>query len=83
MAQIATGRSFDVEWGDQRPENFDWLAWRDLLVYCLRLQSTEQDLIEYWRANALLIDYVRKQDPELFGVIKDAFSKRKAEIKNG
>ena len=63
--------------------DFDWDAWAELLVYCLRFQKSMDELLDYWRLNSTLIEYAKKIKPDVFNRVRQNFTQRKEKVSDG
>ena len=62
---------------------FDWDAWSGLIIAALIVPRSTDHLVEYWKANANLLDYAKEKQPDVFTRIRAAFSARKLELQGG
>ena len=62
---------------------FDWDAWSGLLMAALIIPRSTDHLMDYWKANANLLDYAQKTKPDVFTRIRAAFTARKLELQGG
>jgi hypothetical protein len=56
------------------------------MIACLIVPRSTDALVDYWKANANMLDWAKKVKPEIYEVIRLAFTSRKLEIqgdKNG
>jgi hypothetical protein len=56
------------------------------MIACLIVPRSTDALVDYWKANANMLDWAKKTKPEIYEVIRLAFTSRKLEIqgdKNG
>lgn len=70
----------------EEAKEFDWDAWSGLMITCLIVPRSTDALVDYWKANANMLDWAKKTKPEIHEVIRLAFTSRKLEIqgdKNG
>ena len=70
----------------EEAKEFDWDAWSDLMIACLIVPRSTDALVDYWKSNANMLDWAKKVKPEIYEVIRLAFTSRKLEIqgdKNG
>lgn len=63
-------------------EEFPWDKYGELLKWFLPMQVTREDLVEYWRSNANLLDWAKKVRPEVYEQIRTAFAVRKQQIED-
>ena len=67
-------------------EHFDWSSYSKLLIAALIIPRTVDWLVDYWKANANMLDWAKKVKPEIYEVIRLAFAARKLQVqgdKNG
>ena len=64
-------------------KEFDWDAWSGLLMAALIIPRSTDHLMDYWKANANLLDYAQKTKPDVFTRIRAAFTARKLELQGG
>jgi len=70
----------------EEAKEFDWEAWAALMLFALIIPRNVECLVDYWKANANMLDWAKKVKPEIYEVIRLAFTSRKLEIqgdKNG
>lgn len=59
---------------------FDWEAYAGLIMAALIVPRTSDDLVDYWKANANMLDWAKKVKPDIFERIRLAFADRKTQI---
>ena len=70
----------------EEAKEFDWDAWSGLMIICLIVPRSTDALVDYWKANANMLDWAKKTKPEIYEKIRLAFSGRKVILegeKNG
>lgn len=70
----------------EEAKEFDWDAWSGLMIACLIVPRSTDALVDYWKANANMLDWAKKTKPEIYEKIRLAFSGRKVILegdKNG
>lgn len=70
----------------EEAKEFDWDAWSGLMITCLIVPRSTDALVDYWKANANMLDWAKKTKPEIYEKIRLAFSGRKVILegeKNG
>ena len=68
---------------ESEAKEFDWDAWSGLLMAALIIPRSTDHLMDYWKANANLLDYAQKTKPDVFTRIRAAFTARKLELQGG
>lgn len=63
--------------------DYPWKEWADLIKACLIVPTNLPDLIDLWKSNEAMLNWAEKVQPEIFGGVKDAFTRRKIEIMKG
>ena len=64
----------------EEAKEFDWAAYEGLIVAALIVPRTTDALVDYWKANANMLDWAKKVKPELFERIRLAFADRKQQL---
>lgn len=64
-------------------EEFDWESYAGLIIAALIIPRTSDDLVDYWRANANMLDWAKKVKPDIYEKIRMAFSSRKNQLQGG
>ncbi len=70
----------------EEAKEFDWDAWSGLMIFALIIPRNVECLVDYWKANANMLDWAKKVKPEIYEVIRLAFAARKLQVqgdKNG
>lgn len=60
--------------------DYAWEEWADLLIACLIIPKTIEGLVDLWKSNDAMIEYVKEIHPEIFGRVRDSFTKRKLQL---
>lgn len=61
-------------------EEFDWALYEELITACLIVPRNTDALVDYWKANANMLDWAKKVAPENFERIRLAFAARKKQM---
>lgn len=61
-------------------ESFPWEKYRDLLLAYLPYWTTKEDLVDYWKSNANMLEWAEKVKPDVYEQIRTAFAVRKQQI---
>ena len=64
-------------------QDFDWVAWSGLMIAALIVPRSLEALVDYWKANANMLDWSKKMKPEIYEKIRVAFSERKKQLEGG
>lgn len=64
-------------------KEFDWDAWSGLMIAALIVPRSTDALVDYWKANANMLDWAKKVKPEIYENIRLAFADRKAKLQGG
>lgn len=64
-------------------KEFDWEAWASLMITALIVPRSTDALVDYWKANANMLDWSKKVKPEFYERIRLAFADRKAKLQGG
>lgn len=67
----------------EEAKEFDWAAYEGLIVAALIVPRTTDALVDYWKANANMLDWAKKIKPEIFERIRLAFADRKKQLQGG
>lgn len=65
---------------EQEAKEFDWAAYEGLLIAALIIPRSTDALVDYWKANANMLDWAKKVKPDAFERIREAFASRKQQI---
>ena len=68
---------------DEEAKEFDWGAWSGLMIAALIVPRSTDTLVDYWKANANMLDWAKKVKPEIYEKIRLAFADRKAKLQGG
>ena len=68
---------------EEGAKEFDWDAWSGLMIAALIVPRSTDALVDYWKANANMLDWAKKVKPEIYEKIRLAFADRKAKIQGG
>lgn len=69
----------EVSSSDEAKE-FDWEAYAGLMTAALIVPRDTDALVDYWKANANMLDWAKKVKPEIFERIRKAFADRKQQL---
>ena len=69
-----------IERGEAPSSDYAWAEWADLIISCLFIPKSIQDLVDFWKANDAMIGYVKDIHPEIYERVKDSFTKRKLQL---
>lgn len=72
----------EVSSSDEARE-FDWAAWSDLMIAALIVPRNLDSLVDYWKANANMLDWSKKVRPEIYEKVRLAFASRKKQLQGG
>ena len=72
----------EVSSSDEAKE-FDWEAYAGLMIAALIVPRNTDALVDYWKANANMLDWAKKVKPEIFERIRLAFADRKQQLQGG
>lgn len=64
-------------------KEFDWAAYSELLIACLIVPRNMDHLVDYWKANANMLDWAKKVKPDVYEKVRLAFAERKAKLNGG
>jgi hypothetical protein len=53
------------------------------MIACLIVPRSTDALVDYWKANANMLDWAKKVKPEIYEKIRLAFSGRKVKLQGG
>ena len=62
---------------------FDWVPWARLMITALIVPRSVDALVDYWKANANMLDWSKKVQPEIYEEIRTAFAERKKQLQGG
>jgi uncharacterized caspase-like protein len=62
---------------------FDWQAYCGLITAALIVPRTVDGLVDYWKANANMLDWAKKVRPDVFERVREAFSERRKQLERG
>lgn len=65
---------------ESEAKEFDWAAYEGLIVAALIVPRSTDALVDYWKANANMLDWAKKVKPEIFERIREAFAARKQQL---
>ena len=68
---------------EEDAKEFDWAAWSGLMIVALIVPRTTDALIDYWKANANMLDWAKKVKPDIYERIRLAFADRKKQLQGG
>lgn len=66
---------------EQEAKEFDWGAYEGLIVAALIVPRSSDALVDYWKANANMLDWAKKVKPDVYERIRSAFADRKQQLK--
>ena len=69
----------EVSSSDEAKE-FDWESYAGLMIAALIVPRNTDALVDYWKANANMLDWAKKVKPEIFERIRLAFADRKQQL---
>ena len=64
----------------EEAKEFDWESYEGLIIAALIVPRTSDDLVNYWKSNANMLDWAKKVKPDVFERIRLAFADRKQKI---
>lgn len=65
---------------EKEAKEFDWEAYEGLIIAALIIPRSTDGLVDYWKANANMLDWAKKVKPDAFERIREAFAARKQQI---
>lgn len=68
---------------ESEAKEFDWDAWSGLMIVALIIPRSTDSLVDYWKANANMLDWAKKVKPEIYERIRLAFADRKKQLQGG
>lgn len=68
---------------EEDAKEFDWDAWSGLMIVALIVPRSTDSLVDYWKANANMLDWSKKVKPDIYERIRLAFADRKKQIQGG
>lgn len=72
-----------VSFSREDAESFPWGKYAELITAFLAMQTSREELVDYWRANSNMLDWAQKIKPDVYEQIRTAFAVRKQRIENG
>jgi hypothetical protein len=64
-------------------KEFDWSSYSKLIIAALIVPKTVDNLVEYWKANANMLDWAKKIKPDVYEQIRLAFADRRKQLQGG
>lgn len=61
-------------------KEFDWASWAALMIAALIVPRSVDSLIDFWKANANMLDWAKKVQPEIYEKIRLSFADRKKQL---
>jgi len=68
---------------ENEAKEFDWDAYSGLMIAALIVPRSTDSLVDYWKANANMLDWAKKVKPEIYERIRLAFADRKLKLQGG
>lgn len=68
---------------ESEAKEFDWDAWSGLMIVALIVPRSTDALVDYWKANANMLDWAKKVKPDIYESIRSAFADRKKQLQGG
>ncbi len=68
---------------ENEAKEFDWDAYSGLMIAALIVPRSTDSLVDYWKANANMLDWAKKVKPEIYERIRLAFADRKVKLQGG
>lgn len=68
---------------EEDAKEFDWDAWSQLMIVALIVPRSTDALVDYWKANANMLDWSKKVKPDIYERIRLAFADRKRQLQGG
>lgn len=65
---------------EEPSSDYAWEEWADLMIACLIVPKTLDALIDLWKANDAMIDYVKDIHPDIYERVRTSFTKRKLQL---
>ena len=59
---------------------FDWEAYSGLMIAALIVPRDPDHLVDYWKANANMLDWAKKVKPDVYEKVRLAFADRKKQL---
>ncbi len=67
----------------EEAREFDWEAYAGLITAALIVPRSVDHLVDYWKANANMLDWAKKVKPDVFERVREAFSERRKQLERG
>lgn len=67
----------------EEAKSFDWEAYSMLITAALIVPKTVDDLVDYWKANANMLDWAKKVKPDVYERVRLAFADRRKQLERG
>lgn len=64
-------------------KHFDWSSYSKLLIAALIIPRTVDWLVDYWKANANMLDWAKKVRPDVYEEVRLAFARRRKQLEGG
>lgn len=68
---------------EEDAKEFDWAAYSGLIIAALIVPRSTDNLVDYWKANANMLDWAKKVKPDVYERIRLAFADRKKQLQGG
>lgn len=68
---------------EEDAKEFDWDAYSGLMIAALIVPRSTDNLVDYWKANANMLDWAKKVKPDTYERIRLAFADRKQKLQGG
>lgn len=69
----------EVSSSDEAKE-FDWASYELLIIAALIVPRNADALVDYWKANANMLDWAKKVRPDVYEKVRLAFADRKKQM---
>lgn len=64
-------------------KEFDWASWAALMIAALVVPRSVDSLVDFWRANANMLDWAKKVQPKIYEEVRVSFADRKKQLQGG
>ena len=78
--QVTLGPRREELSSEESANQFDWTAYEGLLIAALIVPRSTDHLVDYWKANANMLDWAKKVKPDVYERIREAFAARKKQL---
>lgn len=68
---------------EEDAKEFDWGSFSGLIIAALIVPRSTDHLVDYWKANANMMDWAKKVRPDVYEKVRAAFAERKQLLLGG